>query len=96
MDSHIRRRLRAIQLAHWKRKSTIATKLTKLGVNKRVAWRTIYKGRKSLWNLSHIPAVDRGLRNAYFAERGLVSLAERWRARHQPMAAPAQLVLTLG
>jgi group II intron reverse transcriptase/maturase len=95
-DAHIRRRLRAIQLAHWKRKPTIATKLTKLGVSKRAAWRGIYKGRRSLWALSHSPAVERGLRNAYFAERGLVSLAEQWHARHQPIAAPMQLRLALG
>ncbi len=95
-DAHIRRRLRAIQLAHWKRKTTIATKLTKLGVSKRAAWRNIYRGRSSLWKLSHNPAVERGLRNAYFAERGLVSLAETWQARHQPIAAPAQLTLALG
>jgi hypothetical protein len=90
-DAHIRRRLRAIQLAHWKRRSTIATKLTKLGVRKRTAWRGIYRDRQSLWALSHSPAVDRGLRNAYFAERGLVSLAEQWLARHPPIDAPVQL-----
>jgi RNA-directed DNA polymerase len=95
-DAHIRRRLRAIQLAHWKRKSTIATKLTKLGVDKRAAWRGVYRDRQSLWALSHSPAVDRGLRNAYFAERGLVSLADHWLARQQPIAAPVQLTLALG
>jgi group II intron reverse transcriptase/maturase len=95
-DAHIRRRLRAIQLTHWKRKSTIATKLTKLGVSKRAAWRGVYRDRQSLWALSHSPAVNRGLRNAYFAERGLVSLAEQWAARLQPIAAPAQLKLALG
>jgi hypothetical protein len=31
----------------------------------------MYEGRRSLWFLSHTPAVHRGLRNAYFAERGL-------------------------
>jgi len=46
--------------------------------------------------LSHDPAVDRGLRNAYFADRGLVSLAELWRAKHRAIVAPAQLTLTLG
>jgi RNA-directed DNA polymerase len=95
-EAHVRRRLRAIQLAHWKRKSTIATKLTKLGVSKRAAWRSVYRDRQSLWALSHDSAVQRGLRNAYFAERGLVSLAEHWLARHQPIAAPAQLMLALG
>ncbi len=96
LDAHIRRRLRAIQLAHWKTKRTIARNLVKLGVARRTAWRRIYEGRQSSWALSHSPAVERGLRNAYFAERGLVSLAERWAARPRHFAAPAQLTLSLG
>lgn len=95
-DAHIRRRLRAIQLKHWKRKRTVARKLTKLGVTRKTAWRTVYKGHQSWWALSHNPAVHRGLRNAYFADRGLVSLAERWQARSQPVVAPGQLQLALG
>lgn len=91
MDKHIRRRLRAIQLAHWKKsKRIIATKLTKLGVSKRAAWGGVYKGHKSLWALSHCPPVDRGLRNAFFAERGLVSLNDKWRKQTQPVVAPGQ------
>lgn len=96
LDAHTRRRLRAIQLAHWKPKRTIARKLVKLGVAPLTAWRNVYGGRKSLWALSHSPAVDRGLRNAYFAERGLVSLAERWEVLSQRIVAPAQLTLPLG
>lgn len=96
LDAHIRRRLRAIQLAHWKTKRTIAQKLITLGVAPRTAWRHVYEGRKSLWALSHSAAVDRGLRNAYFADRGLVSLAERWRVLAQRIVAPAQLALPLG
>jgi group II intron reverse transcriptase/maturase len=92
-DAHIRRRLRAIQLAHWKRKRTMARRLIALGVNPKTAWRTLYDGHKSLWALSHAPAVDRGLRNAYFAERGLVPLEQRWREAHPAIAAPAQLML---
>lgn len=95
-DAHIRRRLRAIQLRHWKRRRTIVTKLTKLGVRWRIAWRSIYGDRKSLWALSHSPGVERGLRNAYFAERGLVSLAEQWAVRARPVVAPVQLELALG
>jgi RNA-directed DNA polymerase len=96
LDAHSRRRLRAIQLAHWKTKRTIVRKLIKLGVAPRTAWRCTYEGRKSLWALSHSPAVDRGLRNAYFAERGLVSVADQWAARFQHIAAPVQLLLALG
>jgi len=96
LDAHIRRRLRAIQLRHWKCKRTMARKLISLGVRRSTAWRGVYEGRQSLWALSHSPPVDRALRNAYFAERGLVSLAERWRAKQRHIVVPAQMELALG
>lgn len=96
LDAHIRRRLRAIQLKHWKRKRTIARRLIALGVRRATAWRRVYAGRKSLWALSHDPVTDRALRNAYFAERGLASIAEQWSARRQNVVAPGQLTLALG
>lgn len=96
LDAHIRRRLRAIQLKHWKRKRTMARRLIRLGVSRRTAWRRVYQGRKSVWSLSHDPAVERGLRNAYYAERGLVSLAEQWRSRQIVAPALEQLCLALG
>jgi group II intron reverse transcriptase/maturase len=95
-DAHIRRRLRAIQLAHWKRKRTRARRLIALGIREQTAWRTVYDGRKSLWALSHTSAVNRGLRNAYFAERGLVSIAGLLRARLSAVIAPTQLTLRWG
>jgi group II intron reverse transcriptase/maturase len=88
VDSHIRRRLRAIQLKHWKTKRTTVLRLIRLGVGVKTAWRGIYNGRRSLWALSHCPAVDRGLRNAYFAERGLVSVLDRWKLRLSDIVAP--------
>ena len=94
-DAHIRRRLRAIVLKHWKRRRTIVRRLIKLGIRPKTAWRRIYAGRKSLWALSHDPVVDRGLRNAYFAERGLVSLLKRFEAIWLNIHAPAQLTLAL-
>jgi len=97
LDAHIRRRLRVIQIRHWKIKPTIARRLTKLGVSRKVAWRSTYAGRKSTWATSHTPAINRGLRNAYFAERGLVSLAAEWKRRGKSIGAPApQLRLALG
>jgi len=97
LDAHVRRRLRAIVLRHWKRKRTIAKRLVQLGVNAKTAWRGIYKGQRSWWALSHSDPVDRGLRNAYFAERGLVSLVERWRALNpEGVVVPVQLALALG
>jgi group II intron reverse transcriptase/maturase len=92
-DAHIRRRLRAIVLKHWKRKLTIARRLIRLGVKRKTAWRRVYGGRKSIWALSHDPAVDRGLRNAYFADRGLVSLTERFQTIWAGPPAPQQLML---
>ncbi len=84
VDAHIRRRLRAIVLKHWKRKKTIVRRLVRLGVKPAIAWKRVYQGRKSLWTLSHDPAVDWGLRNAYFAERGLESLWGRFKASWAP------------
>ena len=55
------------------------------------------RGHQSLWALSHSTPVHRRLPNAYFAERGLVSLVERWRELQTRAAiAPAQLTLPLG
>jgi group II intron reverse transcriptase/maturase len=96
LDAHIRRRLRAIQLKHWKRKRTVARKLIALGVRPKTAWHRVYEGRKSLWALSHTSAVERGLRNAHFAERGLVSVADLWRAAPSAIDAPRQLELRWG
>ena len=76
LDAHIRRRLRAIMLRHWKRKRTIARRLIALGVKRQSAWQQVYAGRKSWWALSHTHAVDQGLRNAYFAKRGLIFLVD--------------------
>jgi len=78
LDAHIRRRLRALILKQCKRKRFIVRRLIRLGVKPKTAWNRVYQGRQSLWALSHNYAVDRGLCNAYFAERGLVSLAEKW------------------
>jgi group II intron reverse transcriptase/maturase len=94
LDAHIRRRLRAIQLKHWKRKPTIAKKLIALGTTRKTATLSLYEGRKSLWALSISAAANRGLRNRHWSERGLVSLRDRWNAMHEPIAAPAQLTLT--
>jgi RNA-directed DNA polymerase len=95
IDSHIRRRLRAIILRHWKRKRTIARRLIKLGVKWQSAWRQVYEGRKSWWALSHTHAVDQGLRNEYFAKRGLIFLADRHQQAHRQIVAPEPPQLAL-
>ena len=95
IDAHLRRRLRAILLRHWKRKRTIARRLIKLGVPRRSAWRQVYQGRRSWWALSHIPAVDHGLNRAFFRERGLVALVEMHRRASQHISAPESPQLAL-
>jgi RNA-directed DNA polymerase len=97
LDAHIRRRLRAIQLTHWKTKRTVARKLIRLGVSRNTAWRYTYAGRQSCWAMSHNSAVHRGLPNAYFAARGLVSVVEQWKHLAKYIGAPGeQLMLALG
>ena len=88
IDAHLRRRLRAIILRHWKRRRTIAKRLVALGVNRRAAWKQVYQGHRSWWALSHAHAVDQGLRNAYFAKRGLVFAVDLHHRAHQQIAAP--------
>jgi len=96
LDAHIRRRLRALVLKHWRRKRTIARRLIKLGIKPRTAWRAVYDGSKAWWALSRRPAVNRALRNAYFAERGLYSLHAAWEKFQDIANAPRQLELPLG
>ena len=88
IDAHIRRRLRAIILRHWRRKRTIAKRLVALGVNRRAVWKQVYQGRRSWWSLSHAHAVDQGLRNAYFAKRGLIFVVDLHHRTHQHIVAP--------
>jgi group II intron reverse transcriptase/maturase len=96
LDAHIRRRLRALQLRHWKRKRTIVRNLIKLGTPVPRAWQSVYGGRKSLWRLSHVSAVDRALRNSYWDARGLFSVAQHWTRMRSTPVAPVQLLLDLG
>ena len=96
LDGHIRRRLRTIQLKPWKRKTTIAHRLIQMGIKRKTAWRTVYGGHRSLWSLSHMPAVDRAVRNGHWTDRGLLSLVALWRASPHRVVAPVQQVLALG
>jgi RNA-directed DNA polymerase len=95
LDAHIRRRLRAIQLRHWKRKRTIARKLIQLGMNPRRAWSGIYTGHRSWWALSHTNVVEHALWTRW-DRMGLVSIVKLWREMQQRVVAPAQLTLALG
>lgn len=98
LDAHIRRRLRAIVLRHWRRKRTMVRRLVRLGVAQRTAKASIYGGHRSWWALSHSTAVDNGLRTGYFRRQGLVSLEARWEvfSARPAVIAPSQLRLALG
>ena len=98
VDAHIRRRLRAIILRHWKRRRTIAKQLIKRGARKSTAWRAIYKDKRSWWKLSHTAIVDRMLDNAFFANQGLVFLVDKWMEyeARSIVCAPKQLSLPMG
>ena len=95
-DKHLRARLRAIVLKQWRSRRTRARKLIKLGLRRPTAWRCVYDGRKSIWALAYHKAVERTLSIAYFAKRGLCSLAELWLSRSQHITASRQLLLPLG
>ncbi len=95
LDAHIRRRLRAIMLKHWRRRRTIARNLEALGVGRQSAWRGVYAGRKSTWALSHSPAVDRAMPTRFFTARGLIRLVDLHRRSRRDIVAPIQPQLAL-
>ena len=88
LDGHIRRRLRALLLRQWRRRRSIARRLIRLGASKRSAWGTVYNGHRSLWALSHMPAVEQALGVEYFRECGLVSLEDLFRDIKRKVTAP--------
>jgi RNA-directed DNA polymerase len=93
IDGRIRRRLRALLLKQWKSSYTIAKRLIHLGVVPDDAWRCVKKGNRSLWALSHTPAVEEGLSNRYFRKQGLLELKKRWRELRRNTTGPSQLTL---
>ena len=95
LDAHIRRRLRAILLHHWKRRPTIVRNLIALGAQPRAAWYGVYTGHMSLWALSHIPQVDNALRTRFFTGRGLDSLVTLHHGWHQEIVASTHRQLAM-
>ena len=83
-------------LKQWKRRRFIVRKLISFGVRPKTAWRNVYDRRKSLWALSHAPAVHQGLRPTYFADRGLMSIVGKWKLSPKHIDVPRQLALALG
>ena len=82
IDGHLRRRLRAMVLRHWKRKRHIVNRLIRMGVSAPLARVDIYVRRRSWWALSKARAVCRGLTNEFFERCGLYGLHAHWRKCH--------------
>jgi len=87
LDGHVRRRLRALVLRHWKRKRTILRRLRQLGASKRASG-LIYRGRFRWWAMSNLPVVSQNLSVAFFASLGLFSLGEAWDRKHAQASLP--------
>jgi len=89
LDVHMRRRLRALQLKHWKCKRTITRKLNRMKYSKKVA-EYVYGGRRGWWVLSNLGVVTHRLSQQWFEKQGLQTLVDRRYHRMLAMAAPAQ------
>jgi group II intron reverse transcriptase/maturase len=94
-DSHVRRRLRAIQLKQWKRKRTIVRNLVARGRNRRKVTNVVYGKKNRIWALSHVSVVDSALNNSYWLQRGYVTLHSMWTKLKQADVAPIQMELEL-
>ena len=74
--SPIRRKLRVIVWKHWKKPRTKFRKLLGMGLpnlQARIAW-----CRKKYWRLSKTPQLNTVMGIAYFKEKGLINLVERY------------------
>lgn len=77
MDEWIRRKLRCVRLKQRKRVKAIADFLQRLGVPERSAWRLALSG-KGWWRKAGSPQACQAMTIAWFRERGLVNLTERY------------------
>lgn len=73
LDEWVRHRLRAIQLKHWRRGSTIQRELTRLGASEPVARRVA--GNSHCWWRNSAGELNRVLTVAWFDQRGLPRLS---------------------
>jgi group II intron reverse transcriptase/maturase len=98
LDSHIRRRMRALILQQKKRKLYILRWLIrKRRVPVYAAMRDVYDDHRSLWALSITQSAHKAMSAHYFAGLGQLCLKQRWRQlQPQRVTAPVQLELSLG
>ena len=77
LDKWIRRKLRCVRLKQRKRAKSITDFLHGLGVPWNQCWTTAASG-KGWWRLSHTPAAQQGMTNAWFDQQGLTRLLNRY------------------
>jgi RNA-directed DNA polymerase len=77
LDQWIRRKLRCVRLKQCKRTRTIAGFLQECGVREYSAWMLALSG-KGWWRMADTPQAHRAMSNAWFSERKLVCLLDRY------------------
>jgi RNA-directed DNA polymerase len=77
LDQWVRRKLRCVRLKQRKRAGSIAAFLRSLGVPSARCWLTAACG-KGWWRMSHSPAAQEGMNNAWFQTQGLIALVPRY------------------
>lgn len=75
IEAHLRRRIRAQFVSNAKRKRTLVRKVRALGVERRHAYRSIYRGDRRRWALSRAQAVEAAWNNSWFRRQGLLDLS---------------------
>jgi RNA-directed DNA polymerase len=87
MDMWVRRKLRCVRLKQRKRAKGIASFLRGLRVPSRQCWTTAACG-KGWWRMSHTPAAQQGMNNAWFTTQGLIGLLPRYLELQQQRKPP--------
>lgn len=91
IESHIRRRLRAMLISQAKTPKSLVKKLTKMGLSKGVASRMSYSNRGT-WALSHTPGVERAFSNKWFINEVLLEIRSDEDLPHWPKKKTKDLI----
>jgi len=77
LEKWIRRKLRVVAWKHWKRMRTKFRKLLGMGLSLEQT-KIIAYSRKKYWRLSKTPQLNKVMDVAYFKDKGLLNLVERY------------------
>lgn len=76
IEAHIRRRLRARLVSHYKTRRSLFRKLVARGVKRGLAGKQVFSNRRR-WALSHTKAVEMAYPNRWFASKGLKTMSDK-------------------